>query len=319
MRELDGWAKPEPLRIVAGLYPPQRAAIRLDIEERLQASRPVDPPNGKYTSLIHLLERSNKIKEINVVIERLTGLNIYLSKVNTKWSLFTGQKEIIQDLIVKKFTEEQEVTHLEACQKITEEGSGYRNIIVVVVAVLVYQDTRLLLDEVETYLSSSDAYSLGKWLGTMVVDDNNHYTISTHSSHFLSGLIDGIYEKTKSITPKPDNSTQVKTSGNKRYQKKKDDDDHKKMIDDGVSKTLTVLRLNRNNSQFYFWKIDNESLIQTIEKPVPSAPRIIEGLFYKYTIICESDKDRLYYHTQMKRVGIRVEKYNMSTERRNFP
>lgn len=73
--------------------------------------------------------------------------------------------------------------------KIEDQGDGFRSFIGIILGLLFSENRIILLDEPEAFLHPAQARFLGKWIGEHKDIIKSQILISTHNSHFLSGLI----------------------------------------------------------------------------------------------------------------------------------
>lgn len=66
---------------------------------------------------------------------------------------------------------------------------------------------------------------------------------------------------------------------------------------------LTILRLTRDGEVNHIYQLDNESTKAAWEKPVLRYSNVLQGLFYKQAVICESDGDCRFYNAVLDYVA----------------
>lgn len=77
----------------------------------------------------------------------------------------------------------------EQAHRLDDQGAGYRGLAGVILGLLLNEERIVLLDEPEAFLHPAQARRFGLWLSTHVESFPGQIIISTHNSHFLSGIL----------------------------------------------------------------------------------------------------------------------------------
>lgn len=152
---------------------------------------------------------------------------------------------------------EDAVNNMGDCGPLSDEGDGLRGFFAVYIAALMDNRPIVLIDEPEAFLHPYQARELGKLI-RQHCRENSQIVISTHSVHFLSGLLDA-------------------SSGSS----------------DGES--LSIIHLSRIGDITNAEKLETKNMLKVMKSPLLRHSSIMDGLFAPSVTVVESESDELFF------------------------
>lgn len=134
-------------------------------------------------------------------------------------------------------------------------GHGIRAYLKLVFSLLDPTSRIVLIDEPETFIHPPQRRALGKFIAKLARQENKQLFIATHDAEFIRGILSSTEEKVK------------------------------------------IIRLHKEDKKHYYRAIDTAEISQLLKQntSILLSERILNSLFYKKTILCENENDRLIY------------------------
>jgi AAA15 family ATPase/GTPase len=134
-------------------------------------------------------------------------------------------------------------------------GHGIRAYLKLVFSLLDPTSRIVLIDEPETFIHPPQRRALGKFIAKLARQENKQLFIATHDAEFIRGILSSAEEKVK------------------------------------------VIRLHKEDKKHFYRAIDTAEISQLLKQntSILLSERILNSLFYKKTILCENENDRLIY------------------------
>lgn len=173
----------------------------LSTENRLTAASP--PQNISLTTQppshpIHFLQRDDLIEfQFSNYFRQAFGQDLIVHRnAGNLVPLYVGDKPILQE-----GEDRVSISYLQRLEKLPmlhEQGDGMRGFVGVLLNAFISNHSVLLIDEPEAFLHPPQARLLGKMLGKDLPTKRQLF-LSTHSEHFLKGLLDSNNQNLKII------------------------------------------------------------------------------------------------------------------------
>lgn len=142
--------------------------------------------------------------------------------------------------------------YLEQYPVLHEQGDGMRSFAGILLYLSMDYYRTFLIDEPESFLHPPQAKIMGHVITKLLKDDQQAF-ISTHSQHFIKGLLEE------------------------------------------ASNRVKIIRITRDGNNNTFSVLDNKKIGELLNDPLLKHSEILDGMFYKNVVICESDADCRFY------------------------
>ena len=148
---------------------------------------------------------------------------------------------------VEKFS-----TYLRKLPQLHNQGDGMRSFAGILLFLSINYYRMFLIDEPETFLHPPQATIMGQVIAELL-NENQQAFISTHSQHFIKGLLEKASDRVK------------------------------------------IIRITRDGDKNTFSILENDKINELLRDPLLKYSEVLDGLFYKNVVICESDADCRFY------------------------
>lgn len=195
----------------------------------------------------------------------LTGLSEHIKRLFSKDAVLEIETMggVVQPRVSDDFSDyrcasrEDAGSNMDDYGPLSDEGDGLRGFVAVYIAALMDNRPIVLIDEPEAFLHPYQARELGKLI-RQHCRENSQIVISTHSVHFLSGLLDA-------SPGAPD------------------------------SEDLSIIHLSRINDITSAEKLEPEDMLKVMASPLLRHSSIMDGLFAPSVTVVESEADELFF------------------------
>lgn len=143
-------------------------------------------------------------------------------------------------------------SYLEQLPVLHEQGDGMRSLAGILLYLSIDFYRIFLIDEPESFLHPPQATIMGHVVSEMLSEKRQAF-ISTHSQHFIKGLLEKAPDRVK------------------------------------------IIRITRNDNQNTFSVLDNNRINELLQDPLLKHSEVLDGMFYKNVVVCESDADCRFY------------------------